>query len=333
MHDATYDTARQPGRAAPALARRRRRRPARGRRRGVPRAPASSSTRTCWPFCSGSASALGGLALTDAAPPDRRRLGRRRSGASSRRRRARCPGWRCSSCRSLFGLPRPLPVDRHRPRWPPTTSCSEKALYLNVPFFLVRAGLLLRRLDRPRLLALTRWSRRAGPHRRPRARDPHARTLSAAGLVALRPHDDLRGGRLGHVARAALVLDDLRVPVHRRPGALGAGLRASSIARRLLGRGADVGASTTPAHFHDLGKLLFAFVMLWAYLSFSQFLIIWSANLPEEIPWYLHRLDQRLGVHRRSALVVFHFAVPFIVLLSRRIEAQRGAAGRRWRCG
>jgi hypothetical protein len=45
-----------------------------------------------------------------------------------------------------------------------------------------------------------------------------------------------------------------------------------------------------PAQFHDLGKLLLAFVMLWAYLSFSQFLIIWSGNLPEEIPWYLERI-------------------------------------------
>ena len=45
-----------------------------------------------------------------------------------------------------------------------------------------------------------------------------------------------------------------------------------------------------PRHFHDLGKLMLAFVMLWAYFSFSQFLIIWSGNLPEEIPFYLERL-------------------------------------------
>jgi hypothetical protein len=59
--------------------------------------------------------------------------------------------------------------------------------------------------------------------------------------------------------------------------------------------------------------------MVWAYLSFSQFLIIWSANLPEEIPWYQHRLShgwEYLGI----ALVAFHFAVPFIVLLSRRTK-------------
>ena len=44
-----------------------------------------------------------------------------------------------------------------------------------------------------------------------------------------------------------------------------------------------------PRHFHDLGKLLLAFVMLWAYFAFSQFLIIWSGNLPEENPFFVNR--------------------------------------------
>jgi hypothetical protein len=66
----------------------------------------------------------------------------------------------------------------------------------------------------------------------------------------------------------------------------------------------------------DLGNLLLAFVMLWAYLSFSQFLIIWSGNLPEEIPWYLSRL--RNGWQWvAAALLVFHFFMPFFLLLSR----------------
>jgi hypothetical protein len=67
---------------------------------------------------------------------------------------------------------------------------------------------------------------------------------------------------------------------------------------------------------HDLGKLLFAFVMVWAYISISQFLIIWSGNLPEEIPWYIQRLHggwQWVAL----ALVLFHFALPFLLLLSR----------------
>ncbi|MSV30054.1 MAG: hypothetical protein EXQ52_15105 [Bryobacterales bacterium] len=75
----------------------------------------------------------------------------------------------------------------------------------------------------------------------------------------------------------------------------------------------------TPAHLHDLGKLMFAFVMLWAYFSFSQLLIIWSANLPEEIPWYLRRFNhgwQWVGL----TLIVFHFALPFVLLLSRDIK-------------
>lgn len=75
----------------------------------------------------------------------------------------------------------------------------------------------------------------------------------------------------------------------------------------------------TSSHFHDLGNLMLAFTMLWAYLSFSQFLIIWSANLPEEIPWYQHRIG--LGWQRIALmLVLFHFAMPFILLLSRDIK-------------
>jgi fatty acid desaturase len=59
--------------------------------------------------------------------------------------------------------------------------------------------------------------------------------------------------------------------------------------------------------------------MLWAYVNFSQFLIIWSANLPEEIPWYLRRL--RTGWRFVGLfLVLFHFAVPFLLLLSRPLK-------------
>jgi hypothetical protein len=75
----------------------------------------------------------------------------------------------------------------------------------------------------------------------------------------------------------------------------------------------------TPRHLHDLGKLLLACVMVWAYFSFSQFLIIWAGNLPEEIPWYLERLRggwRYIGL----LLVVGHFALPFALLLSRDLK-------------
>ncbi len=67
---------------------------------------------------------------------------------------------------------------------------------------------------------------------------------------------------------------------------------------------------------HDHGKLMLTFVMLWAYFSFSQLLIIWAGNLPSEITFFTRRLNegwQRIGL----ALVLFHFAVPFLFLLSR----------------
>jgi hypothetical protein len=67
---------------------------------------------------------------------------------------------------------------------------------------------------------------------------------------------------------------------------------------------------------NDLGNLLFAFVMLWAYLSFAQFLIIWAGNLPEEIHWYLSRLNHGWQWIAAS-MVAFHFAVPFLLLLSK----------------
>ena len=75
----------------------------------------------------------------------------------------------------------------------------------------------------------------------------------------------------------------------------------------------------TPRHLHDLGKFLLAMVMVWAYFSFSQFLIIWAGNLPEEIPWYLTRINGGWGIVA-MALVVGHFALPFALLLSRDLK-------------
>ncbi|MDT5270125.1 MAG: hypothetical protein QOH49_2311 [Acidobacteriota bacterium] len=76
-------------------------------------------------------------------------------------------------------------------------------------------------------------------------------------------------------------------------------------------------------HFHDLGKLLLAFVMLWAYFSFSQFLIIWSGNIPEETKWYLHRLRGGWG-WIGIGIVLLHFALPFVMLLSRDLKRNAG---------
>ena len=75
----------------------------------------------------------------------------------------------------------------------------------------------------------------------------------------------------------------------------------------------------TARHLHDLGKFLLMMVMVWAYFSFSQFLIIWAGNLPDEITWYLERLKggwEFLGL----VLIFGHFALPFALLLSRDLK-------------
>lgn len=83
----------------------------------------------------------------------------------------------------------------------------------------------------------------------------------------------------------------------------------------LLARYKPLSEVVSPERLHDLGKLLLAFVMFWAYVAFSQYLIIWAGNLPEEIPWYLRRLQGGWGWFG-IALIVLHFALPFLLLLS-----------------
>ncbi|MGE5199185.1 MAG: hypothetical protein ACM3H9_06065 [Rhodospirillaceae bacterium] len=196
---------------------------------------------------------------------------------------------------------------------------SEKTLYLNVPFFLARAAVCFAVWIGLAFL-LTRWSAEQD-----RTGDPalavRMRNASAIGMVlyfftmtfaaidwamSLEPHwFSTMYGFLFVIGQALM------------------GLSIGIVTARKLSAEAPMSGVYNAGHFHDFGKLLFAFTMLWAYLAFSQFLIIWSANLPEEIPWYQHRLSRGwdlIGL----ALVAFHFAVPFVVLLSRR--SKRNAA-------
>jgi hypothetical protein len=72
-------------------------------------------------------------------------------------------------------------------------------------------------------------------------------------------------------------------------------------------------------HFHDYGKLYLALTMMWTYICFSQFLIIWAGNLPDEIVWYRHRILSGWGVVA-GVVVWCHFALPFALLLSRDLK-------------
>jgi hypothetical protein len=88
---------------------------------------------------------------------------------------------------------------------------------------------------------------------------------------------------------------------------------------RLLSATEPMKNVVTASQFNDLGNLMLAFVMLWAYMSFSQFLIIWAGNLKDEIPWYMARAFGGWGT-LAVFLIVMHFAVPFLLLLQRGVK-------------
>lgn len=189
----------------------------------------------------------------------------------------------------------------------------EKSAYLNLPFFYARAVVYFV-IWCSFAYFLTRWSAEqdatgsAVAQRRMRAMSAiglvvYALTMTFAAIdwgMSLEPHWFSTMYGFLFIGGQALMALSVAIIVVRR-----------------LSREAPMAGVYNAGHLHDFGKLLFAFTMLWAYLSFSQFLIIWSANLPEEIPWYLHRMHggwEAIGI----GLMACHFAVPFLVLISRK---------------
>ena len=79
------------------------------------------------------------------------------------------------------------------------------------------------------------------------------------------------------------------------------------------------GSAVSAAHYHALGRLLLVFTVFWAYIAYSQGFLIWIANLPHEVTWYVERWD---GGWRfvLGALILGRFAIPFLVLLSRSVK-------------
>src|SRR5208337_1239582 len=88
------------------------------------------------------------------------------------------------------------------------------------------------------------------------------------------------------------------------------------VAERILKNYKPMSEMLKPSFVHDHGKWMLTFIMVWAYFSFSQWLIIWAGNLPAEITFYLRRINNGWGFVALS-LVLFHFAIPFAILLSR----------------
>ncbi len=190
-----------------------------------------------------------------------------------------------------------------------------KTPYLNVPFFVVRAisyfavwsGLAL---------VVSRWSAQQDAGVDP-ARGAKLRGIYGVGLVALS----------GTTTFAAIDWGMSLAPhwFSTMYGVLfivGWTLSALSFTIVLmahLSREAPISEALQPGTVHDLGKLLLAFTMLWAYVNFSQFLIVWSGNISEETPFYIQRLHGGWGVIA-VVLLLFHFALPFALLLSRPLK-------------
>jgi hypothetical protein len=197
-----------------------------------------------------------------------------------------------------------------------------KVAYLNVPFFVGRAVLYFA-VWSGLAFVVSRWSRQQDEEPDP-GRGGRLRGLSGVGLVALS----------GTTTFAAIDWGMSLAPhwFSTMYGVLfivGWTLSALSFTIVLMARVASeppMSEALGPGTVQDLGKLLLTFTMLWAYVNFSQFLIIWSGNVSEETPFYVQRLRGGWGV-LAVALLLFHFALPFALLLSRPLKRHaRGLA-------
>ncbi len=191
-------------------------------------------------------------------------------------------------------------------------SSDPKSLYLNPAFFYGRAlGYFVIWI----LLALSLRPRKSDvPTDRPRWR----RLVSAGGLVAL-----VLTVTFAAIDWAMSLDPQWYSAIYGAVVAIGGVLAALAFVTlsfaALFWRGRAVSTTNLSPALGDLGSLMLAFLMLWAYFAFSQFLIIWSGNLPEENVWYVYRLEggwQWLGL----AIVGLQFFVPFFALLSRELK-------------
>jgi hypothetical protein len=206
--------------------------------------------------------------------------------------------------KSLYAWARPEDV-AHDPL------LQHKAAYLNFPFFLGR-GIVYVAVWLLLAFFLNRWSEQEDRSPSP-GLSRRLQLLSSGGLV-------LYGLTITFWSIDWLMSLEPRWYSTMYGVLLMAGQALSALAfviavTILLSRYQPLAGFLSAEHLHDLGKLLLAFVMFWAYVSFSQYLIIWAGNLPEEIPWYLRRLQGGWGWFG-IALIVLHFALPFLLLLS-----------------
>jgi hypothetical protein len=185
-----------------------------------------------------------------------------------------------------------------------------RAPWLNVPFFVARGFLVLVafaalaflvhrasvRQDREKGYALTEWQRKVGTGALP--------FIALAFTVAA----------FDWMMSLDLRFSSTIFGVYWFGGSILAALSTLVLAVHALERAGPLAGLVRPSHYHSLGKLQLAFVVFWAYIAVSQYLLVWIANIPEEVPWYMVRSAS--GWRALSFfLLVFHFVVPFVVLL------------------
>lgn len=195
---------------------------------------------------------------------------------------------------------------------------AHKSPYLNLPFFLVRAAVCLLVWA---ALGWWFWRRSTAQDAAPdTAQAGRLRAMSHVGLILFAI--TITVASFDWVMSLTPTWYSTMYGVHFFAGIAVAGLAFPVILALLLERRGAFDGLLTDEHLHDLGKLLFAFVVFWAYIAFSQFLLMWYANLPEETAWY----DVRLSGGWRTAtlaLAIGHFVLPFFFLLSRGVKRRR----------
>ncbi len=215
-------------------------------------------------------------------------------------------------------------VDPHAASPEVAHAIHNKVPYLNVPFFLARAAFyfvswigvahFLRawsvRQDSAGGVTLTRWQRRLGAGSLPLV----ALTLTFAAFDWMMSLDP----RFFSTIFGVYWFAGSFVGIFAITILAGVATRADPT---------QFGAHMNTDHFHSLGKFLLAFTAFWAYVAFSQFMLIWIANIPEEVPWYILRID---GGWRwvGAFLAIAHFLVPFFLLVNRSVtRSPRRLAG------
>lgn len=191
-----------------------------------------------------------------------------------------------------------------------------KRPYLNVPFFSIRV-----------LIYFAAWLSMGWYYLRQSMRQDRQRDLDASARISL---------RMEALAAPAMILFGLTITfaafdwlmsrdpfwystiygVYYFSGSVVSGFALLTTMTFLLQVSGRLRQTVTPDHYQDLGKYTFGFIVFWGYIAFSQYMLIWYGNIPEETEWFLRRQTGQWG-YVSALLIIGHFFIPFFALISR----------------